>query len=67
MVCLFLSCCYLDHSPPIDLVINTGIIPAICNYLSFDDCPELQYESAWVLTNICSGTKEQVSFFPDAH
>lgn len=41
MVCLYLSYDLLDDSPPIELVIKTGVIPSICDYLS-DDCPDLQ-------------------------
>lgn len=49
----------IDHYPPIDLVINTGLAPRFALFLKYDNCPNLQYESAWVLTNIASGSKEQ--------
>lgn len=63
MVYPFLYCInHLDRSPPIDLVIQAGVVPRICEFLSYDNSPELQYEAAWVLTNICSGTKDQVRF-----
>lgn len=56
---------YIDHYPPIDLVIKTGLVPRFTSFLSCDKCPELQYEAAWVLTNIASGDKDQViSFHP---
>ena len=59
---VLLFCClsYTDHYPPIDLVIQTGLVPRFTSYLSCDSCPELQYEAAWVLTNIASGNKDQV-------
>lgn len=53
-----------DHHPPIDLVISTGLVPRFVSFLNYDNCPSLQYEAAWVITNIASGTKEQVPFPP---
>ncbi|KNB42430.1 importin subunit alpha-1 [Blastocystis sp. subtype 4] len=52
---------YSDHYPPIDLVIQTGLVPRFTSFLSCDSCPELQYEAAWVLTNIASGNKDQTA------
>ena len=60
MVLMFAIYYYSDHYPPIDLVIQTGLVPRFTSFLSCDSCPELQYEAAWVLTNIASGNKDQV-------
>ena len=41
-------------------MIDTGLVPRFAMFLKYDNCPNLQYEAAWVLTNIASGSKEQV-------
>uniref|UniRef100_A0A4W3K100 Importin subunit alpha n=1 Tax=Callorhinchus milii TaxID=7868 RepID=A0A4W3K100_CALMI len=48
-----------DRNPPIDDLINSGILPILVRCLERDDNPSLQFEAAWALTNIASGTSEQ--------
>ncbi|GAB6020073.1 Importin subunit alpha-4 [Chamberlinius hualienensis] len=51
-----LSC---DRNPPIDDLIHSGILPVLVHCLECDDNPSLQFEAAWALTNIASGTSLQ--------
>uniref|UniRef100_A0A672PQI7 Importin subunit alpha n=1 Tax=Sinocyclocheilus grahami TaxID=75366 RepID=A0A672PQI7_SINGR len=48
-----------DRNPPIDDLIKCGILPILVKCLESDDNPSLQFEAAWALTNIASGTSAQ--------
>lgn len=50
-----------DRNPPIDPLIASGILPILVQCLECYDYPPLQFEAAWALTNIASGTSEQTN------
>lgn len=50
-----------DKNPPINDLINSDILPILVECLKRHDQPMLQFEAAWALTNIASGTSEQTN------
>ena len=56
-----------SHSnSPTDDLISSGILPVLVNCLEQKDRASLQCEAAWALTNITSGTSEQIKTVVEA-
>lgn len=48
-----------QQDPPINELIRVGFVPILVESLKWEQHPQLQFEAAWALTNIASGTSEQ--------
>jgi len=48
----------IEVNPPIQPIIEAGIVPKLVTFLTCADNPGLQFEASWALTNIASGTTE---------
>jgi len=51
----------IEREPPIKAVIDSGVVTRLIQFLQFDQYDRLQFEAAWALTNIASGTAENTA------
>jgi len=49
----------IENNPPVQETISAGLVPRLVDFLRCTDSPALQFEAAWALTNVASGTPDQ--------
>ncbi|CAJ0583296.1 unnamed protein product, partial [Mesorhabditis spiculigera] len=55
-----------ERNPPVDQLIGSGVLPILVRCLEKSFSVGIQFEAAWALTNIASGTSEQTAAVVEA-
>mmetsp|Transcript_5110 Transcript_5110/g.18406 ORF Transcript_5110/g.18406 Transcript_5110/m.18406 type:complete len:276 (-) Transcript_5110:2589-3416(-) len=51
----------IEVEPPIQQCVDAGVVPALVEMLRRWDDPVVQFEAAWAVTNVASGTREHTA------
>eukprot|EP01105_Mastigella_eilhardi_P026315 TRINITY_DN7522_c0_g1_i1.p1 TRINITY_DN7522_c0_g1~~TRINITY_DN7522_c0_g1_i1.p1 ORF type:complete len:561 (-),score=197.03 TRINITY_DN7522_c0_g1_i1:55-1737(-) len=51
----------MEQNPPIEAVVATGVLPRLVELLNAVDTPKLQFEAAWAVTNVASGSSQHTT------
>ncbi len=49
----------IAENPPIQAVIDAGLVPKMISFVKQSEYPQLQLEATWALTNVASGSNIQ--------
>lgn len=52
----------IERNPPIDAVLEANVLPVLISFLSVHSNPQLQFDAAWAITNIASGTSKHTRY-----
>lgn len=55
----------IAENPPIQPVIDAGLVPKMIEYVKQTEYPQLQLEATWALTNVASGNSIQCQSIVD--
>jgi hypothetical protein len=61
----FISSESIEIGSPIQEIIDAGIVPTIIQLIEIKGIPQVQYEAIWCITNIATGTQDQVQCLVD--
>ena len=55
-----------EKTPPVNLVVESGVLPRLVNLLSRNDLPLLQLEVAWAISNIACAEAQYARILIDS-
>ena len=52
----------VNENPPIQAIVDAGVVPRLVSLLGRDDWVELQFEAAWAVSNVASGAQDHTHY-----